>query len=82
MPHRKLQVSALGMIEAYEALLATRGYFADAAQMTAASALQSLYSSLLAFKVNRNNTFKRLLVPPKPPKGCISGGASDVGKVF
>lgn len=82
MPHRKLQVSALGMIEAYEALLATRGYFADAAQMTAASALQSLYSSLLAFKVNRNNTFKRLLVPPKPPKGVYFWGGVGRGKSF
>ena len=69
MPHKKLKVSARGMLEAYEALLATRGYVADIAQMTAATALQNLYTSLLYFKVGRNNTFKRLLAPPKPPQG-------------
>jgi cell division protein ZapE len=42
MPHKKLKVSARGMLEAYEALLATRGYVADIAQMTAATALQNL----------------------------------------
>ena len=64
MPHKKLNVSPRGMLDAYEALLKTRGYVADAAQMAAAGALQALYGNLLAFKVNRGSTFKRLLAPP------------------
>ena len=82
MPHKKLKVSARGMLEAYEALLATRGYVADIAQMTAATALQSLYTSLLYFKVGRNNTFKRLLAPPKPPQGIYFWGGVGRGKSF
>ena len=61
MPHRKLKVSARGMLDAYENLLTTRGYVADGAQMAAAGALQALYGNLLSFKVNRGSTFKRLL---------------------
>lgn len=82
MPHKKLNVSARGMLEAYEALLATRGYIADAAQLTAASALQNLYSSLLYFKVGRRSTFKRLLAPPKPPQGIYFWGGVGRGKSF
>ena len=82
MPHKKLKVSANGMLDAYTALLDARGYVADAAQMTAASALQALYSNLLAFKVNRNNTFKRLLSSPKPPKGVYFWGGVGRGKSF
>ena len=67
MPHRKLKVAAQGMLDAYQSLLDARGYMADAAQMTAANALQSLYGNLLAFKVNRSSTFKRLLSPKKAP---------------
>ena len=70
------------MLDAYEALLATRGYVADIAQMTAATALQSLYTSLLYFKVGRNNTFKRLLAPPKPPQGIYFWGGVGRGKSF
>ena len=70
------------MLEAYEALLATRGYVADIAQMTAATALQNLYTSLLYFKVGRNNTFKRLLAPPKPPQGIYFWGGVGRGKSF
>ncbi|HSG22356.1 MAG TPA: cell division protein ZapE [Azonexus sp.] len=82
MPHKKLKVSARGMLEAYEALLATRGYVADAAQMTAATALQNLYTSLLYFKVDRSSTFKRLLSPPKPPQGIYFWGGVGRGKSF
>ena len=74
MPHKKLNVAAEGMLDAYKALLDARGYVADAAQLTAARALQALYTNLLAFKVNRGSTFKRLLSPPKPPKGVYFWG--------
>ena len=82
MPHRKLNVAAQGMLDAYKALLDTRGYVADAAQMRAATALQALYTNLLAFKVNRGSTFKRLLAPPKPPKGVYFWGGVGRGKSF
>ena len=82
MPHRKLKVSARGMFDAYEALLKTRGYVADAAQIAAASALQALYGNLLTFKVDRGSTFKRLLTPPMPPKGLYFWGGVGRGKSF
>lgn len=70
------------MIDAYEALLDMRGYVADAAQMAAATALQNLYGNLLSFKVDRSSTFKRLLSPPKPPKGVYFWGGVGRGKSF
>ncbi|UCV04887.1 cell division protein ZapE [Dechloromonas denitrificans] len=82
MPHRKLNVAAQGMLDAYKNLLDARGYIADAAQLTAASALQDLYTNLLSFKVNRSSTFKRLLTPPKPPKGVYFWGGVGRGKSF
>jgi cell division protein ZapE len=50
MPHKKLNVAAQGMLDAYKNLLDLRGYIADAAQMTAAAALQDLYTNLLQFR--------------------------------
>ena len=82
MPHNKLNVAARGMLDAYETLLKTRGYAADAAQMAAASALQNLYAGLLVFKVNRGSTFKRLLAPPRPPRGLYFWGGVGRGKSF
>jgi cell division protein ZapE len=82
MPHKKLNVPAKGMMDAYQKLLASRGYVADAAQMAAATALQDLYTSLLFFKVNRGSTLKRLLAPPKPPKGVYFWGGVGRGKSF
>jgi cell division protein ZapE len=82
MPHRKLNVAANGMLDAYKNLLDARGYMADAAQLAAANALQALYTNLLFFKVNRSSTFKRLLSPPKPPKGVYFWGGVGRGKSF
>jgi cell division protein ZapE len=82
MPHKKLNVAAQGMLDAYKALLDARGYVADAAQLTAANALQSLYRNLLSFKVDRKSTFKRLLSPPVPPKGVYFWGGVGRGKSF
>lgn len=82
MPHKKLNVPATGMLDAYDALLVERGYVADEAQMRAATALQELYANLLSFKVKRGSTLKRLLNPPKPPKGVYFWGGVGRGKSF
>jgi cell division protein ZapE len=82
MPHKKLNVPANGMLDAYTNLLKARGYVADEAQMRAANALQDLYTSLLSFKVQRGSTLKRLLNPPKPPKGVYFWGGVGRGKSF
>lgn len=82
MPHKKLQVPANGMLDAYNALLASRGYVADEAQQRAANALQALYTNLLSFKVNRGSKLKRLLAPPKPPRGVYFWGGVGRGKSF
>lgn len=82
MPHKKLNVSASGMLDAYLALLESKGYVADAAQRAAAERLQQLYSELLNFKVSRGSTLKRLLAPPSPPKGVYFWGGVGRGKSF
>ena len=82
MPHRKLNVSATGMLDAYFGLLQSLGYVADSAQKAAAESLQRLYADLLCFKVDRGSTFKRLLSPPKPPRGVYFWGGVGRGKSF
>lgn len=82
MPSRRHTVTANSMIDACNNLLKARGYTADPAQMMAASALQTLYTKLLSFKVDRGSTFKRLLAPPKPPKGMYLWGGVGRGKSF
>ena len=82
MAYRKLNVPQRGMLDAYENLLASRGFVADEAQMRAARALQALYENLLQFKVQRGSTLKRLLSPPKPPQGVYFWGGVGRGKSF
>lgn len=82
MPHKKLNVSPMGMLDAYMGLLEELGYVADAAQQAAAESLQRLYTDLLEFKVARGSTLKRLLNPPTPPKGVYFWGGVGRGKSF
>lgn len=82
MPHRKLNVPERGMLLAYEGMLKERGYSADDAQLAAAASLQQLYAELLAFKVDRGSALKRLLAPPKPPRGVYFWGGVGRGKSF
>lgn len=70
------------MLDAYAATLAARGYVADAAQMAAAQRLQRLYTDLLAFKVARRNTFRRLISRSAPPRGVYFWGGVGRGKSF
>ncbi|MBK8524308.1 MAG: AFG1 family ATPase [Betaproteobacteria bacterium] len=82
MPHRLLKVPERGMLDAYAATLAARGYAADAAQQAAASRLQRLYTELLSFKVSRRSTFRRLLSRAEPPRGVYFWGGVGRGKSF
>ncbi|MDA0191065.1 MAG: cell division protein ZapE [Proteobacteria bacterium] len=82
MPHRTLKVPERGMLDAYEALLAARGFTADAAQRAAAERLQRLYYELLSFKVSRGSTLRRLFSPPQPPRGVYFWGGVGRGKSF
>ena len=82
MSHRKLGVPEFGVIEAYEAKLAERGYAPDATQRAAAGRLQQLYTELLHFKVARGSTLRKLLNPPKPPRGVYFWGGVGRGKSF
>ncbi len=82
MPHRLLKVPERGMLDAYAATLAARGYAADAAQQAAANRLQRLYTELLSFKVSRRSTFRRLLSRAEPPRGVYFWGGVGRGKSF
>ena len=82
MPHRKLSVPEFGVIEAYQVKLAERGYAPDDTQRAAAGRLQQLYSELLEFKVARSSTLRKLLSPPKPPRGVYFWGGVGRGKSF
>jgi cell division protein ZapE len=70
------------MLDAYEALLATRGFLADAAQSAAAERLQRLYHELLSFKVARRGALRRFFLPPVPPRGLYFWGGVGRGKSF
>ena len=82
MPHRILKVSARRMQDAYEALLAGRGYKADAAQQAAADRLQRLYYELLAFKVARSGVLRRIFSLFELPRGVYFWGGVGRGKSF
>ncbi len=81
-PHRVLQVPERGMLDAYEAVLATHGFAADPAQRAAAERLQSLYYELLSFKVGRQSTMRRIFSPPEIPRGVYFWGGVGRGKSF
>ncbi len=82
MPYRILKVPERGMLDAYEAVLAARGFSADAAQRSAAERLQGLYYQLLSFKVGRRSTLRRLFSPPEVPRGVYFWGGVGRGKSF
>jgi cell division protein ZapE len=82
MPHHILKVPERGMLDAYEALLAARGFAADAAQRAAAERLQRLYYELLSFKVARRSALRRVFTPPVPPRGVYFWGGVGRGKSF
>ena len=82
MPHRVLRVPERGMLDAYEAVLAGRGFSADSAQRAAAERLQLLYYQLLSFKVGRRSALRRAFSPPAVPRGVYFWGGVGRGKSF
>ena len=82
MPHRVLNVPELGMVEAYKATLAERGYSPDPAQEAAVKRLQRLYSDLLGFKVARQSFLKKYVFKPEQPKSVYFWGGVGRGKSF
>ncbi|TLS20092.1 MAG: cell division protein ZapE, partial [Betaproteobacteria bacterium] len=83
MPHRTLNVPERGMLDAYEALLASRGFTADAAQKAAAERLQKLYYELVAFKAaRRNKLYKMFNSRLEVPRGVYFWGGVGQGKSF
>ena len=82
MPHRILKVPQMGMFDAYEALLKSRGYKSDPEQRAAAQRLQELYSELIAFKAARRNTLRKLLARPRMPRSVYFWGGVGRGKSF
>lgn len=81
-PHRILNVPENGMLDAYQAVLAARGYQADEAQLAAARRLQELYAGLLEFKAARRSTLRKMLSRAQPPKGVYFWGGVGRGKSF
>lgn len=82
MPNRVLRVPAQGMLDAYEAVLAGRGFSADTAQRAAAERLQLLYYQLLSFKEGRRSALRRIFSPPAVPRGVYFWGGVGRGKSF
>ena len=60
--------------------LAARGSAPDSAQRAAAARLDRLAAELEAFKVARQSTLKRLLLPPQLPRGVYLWGGVGRGK--
>jgi len=82
MSHEILNVPEFGVIEAYEAQLAMRGYKADAAQRAAINRLQAMYTELLAFKAARRNALRKLFIHPDLPRSVYLWGGVGRGKSF
>lgn len=82
MPHRILQVSPTGMMDAFEAALQARGYQADPEQLAAARRLQQLYAELLGFKAARRTRLRKVFVRPPLPRSVYFWGGVGRGKSF
>ena len=95
-PHRRVNPPAvrskMGLVGELEAAagqrvgavlarrLAARGSAPDPAQRAAAARLDRLAHELEAFKVARQSTLKRLLMPPEVPRGVYLWGGVGRGK--
>ncbi|MBS1210031.1 MAG: ATPase component BioM of energizing module of biotin transporter [Proteobacteria bacterium] len=80
--HTILNVPEFGVREAYDALLRTRGYTADPAQLNAVTRLQRLYGELLSFKAQRRTSLRKLFIHPDLPHSVFLWGGVGRGKSF
>lgn len=80
--HQILQVPEFGVCDAYNALLAVRGYTADPAQLVAIERLQRLYTELLEFKARRRTQLRKLFIHPDLPRSVFLWGGVGRGKSF
>jgi cell division protein ZapE len=68
--------------EFYTHALTERGYQADAAQLQAIDRLQRSYEEWMAYKAQRSNSLKRLVLRPDVPRGVYMWGGVGRGKSF
>jgi cell division protein ZapE len=70
------------LIDYLDPLLRKRGSTLDHAQAAALDRLQQLSDELKAFRAARRSAFKRLLDPPRVPRGLYLWGGVGRGKSF
>jgi len=72
----------LSVTDAYQRLLAERGYTSDPAQLRAVAALQRCYEEWVDYKARRANAVTKLLRHPPIPRGVYMVGGVGRGKSF
>ncbi|MEO8125287.1 MAG: cell division protein ZapE [Burkholderiales bacterium] len=72
----------MSVTEAYQRLLAERGYTSDPAQLSAVAALQHCYDEWVDYKARRANAVTKLLRHPPIPRGVYMVGGVGRGKSF
>ncbi len=72
----------MSVTDAYQRLLAERGYTSDPAQLRAVAALQRCYDEWVDYKARRANAVTKLLRHPAIPRGVYMVGGVGRGKSF
>ncbi|MCB2022184.1 MAG: AFG1 family ATPase [Burkholderiaceae bacterium] len=72
----------MSVTDAYQRLLAERGYASDPAQLRAVTALQRCYDEWVDYKARRANAVTKLLRHPPIPRGVYMVGGVGRGKSF
>jgi cell division protein ZapE len=72
----------LSVTEAYQRLLAERGYASDPAQLRAVASLQRCFDEWADYKARRSNAVTKLLRHPPIPRGVYMHGDVGRGKSF